>query len=408
MIQDYFKIAYKNLWKKKTRSSLTIIGIFLAILTIFVLVSLSLGLKDYVDEQFELLGTDKFFIQPKGSSGGLGLPGGAVELSIDDAEIVEKVGGVDGATYLSFENGKIEFKEDPARYYFVIGIPNDDEKKEELFFEAVNLDVDEGRMLKEGDRKKILIGYNYKHRDLFSNPIVSGNKLKINNVEFEVVGVLEAIGNPQDDQQVYIPLEDLREIFGTGNRVDLIWVQIEKGADIEEIAERTEKKLKKFRDVDDKTIDFSVETPKEMVAIFNNILNILLAFLIGIGSISVIVGGIGIANTMYTSVLERNKEIGTMKAIGAKNSDILLIFVIESGILGLVGGGLGLLTGIIIAKSIEYVSAVLIGSDIIRASMNPYLLVGVLLFAFFIGIVSGLTPSYQASKLKPVDALRYE
>ena len=408
MIQDYFKMAYKNLWVRKTRSLLTILGIFLAILTIFVLVSLSLGLKGFVDEQFEMLGGNKFFIQPKGSVGGIGLPGGAVELTIDDVEIVEKVGGVGGVTYLSLENGKIEFKDDPARYYFVMGMPNEDPKKSDLFFEAINLDIDEGRMLKKGDRKKILIGYNYKYRNLFNSPVVSGNKLKINGIEFEVVGVLEAIGNPGDDQQVYIPLDDLKEIFDSGNRVDMIWVETEKGIDLEKVAERTEKKLKQFRDVDDKTIDFTLQTPKEMIAMFNNILNILLAFLIGIGSISILVGGIGIANTMYTSVLERNKEIGTMKAIGAKNSDILLIFVIEAGILGFVGGGLGLFAGIVIAKSVEYISAVLIGSDIIRASMNPYLLVGVLAFAFFIGVISGLTPSYQASKLRPVDALRYE
>jgi len=408
MIIDYFKIAYKNLLKKKARSLLTVTGIFLAILTIFVLVSLSLGLNDYVNEQFELLGTDKFFIQPKGTAAGLGLPGGAVELSRDDVEIVEKVGGISDATYLALENGKIEFKDDPARYYFVMGIPNDDGKKADLFFEAVDLDVDEGRMLKKGDRKKILVGYNYKYRDLFSKPVVAGNKLEINDVEFEVVGVLEAIGNPQDDQQVYIPLEDLKEIFDTGNRIDMIWVEVEKGSDLEQVAEKTEKELMDFRDVDEKTIDFSVQTPKELIATFTNILNILLAFLVGLGSISVIVGGIGIANTMYTSVLERNKEIGTMKAIGAKNSDILLIFVIESGILGLAGGFLGLVGGIIIAKSIEYIAAVIIGSDIIRASMDPYLLGGVLAFAFFIGVLSGLTPSYQASKLKPVDALRYE
>ena len=376
MIQDYFKIAWKNLYQRKTRSLLTIVGIFLAIVTIFGLVSLSLGLKDYVDEQFEMLGGNKFFVQPKGSPGIPGLQG-AVQLTLDDSEIVEKVAGVGGVTYLAFENGKIEFKDDPARYYFVMGIPNDDGKKGELFFEAVDLDVDEGRMLKNGDRKKILIGYNYKYRNLFSNPVVSGSKLDINGVEFEVVGVLEAIGNPSDDQQVYIPLDDLKEIFGTGDRVDMIWVEIEKGADLEQVAEKTEKRLKQFRNVDDKTIDFTVETPQEMIAMFNDILNILLAFLIGIGSISIIVGGIGIANTMYTSVLERNKEIGTMKAIGAKNSDILLIFVIESGVLGLIGGGLGLLVGIGIAKSIEYVSTVMIFSNIIRSSMNPYLLFGV-------------------------------
>jgi len=407
MIQDYFKIAYKNLWQRKTRSLLTIIGIFLAILTIFVLVSLSLGLKDYVDEQFEMLGGDKFFVQPKG---GPGIPGlqGAVEITMEDVEIVENVGGVDIVAYMTFDTGKIEFKDYPARFYFVIGIPTKDKKVGDLVFDASGLGVDEGRLLKPGDKKKIIMGYNYKYKNLYEKSVRVGNKIEINDVEFEVVGILEAVGNPGDDQQVYIPFEDFKEVFGSGERVDMIWVETEKSADLEQVAERTEKKLMKFRDVDDKTIDFSVETPKEMIEMFTNILNILLAFLIGIGSISVIVGGIGIANTMYTSVLERNKEIGTMKAIGAKNSDILLIFVIEAGILGLVGGALGLLIGIGIVKSIEYISTVIIGSNIIRASMNPYLLVGALLFAFFIGIISGLTPSYQASKLKPVDALRYE
>src|SRR4030042_5795853 len=121
MIQDYFKLAYKNLRVRKIRSLLTIIGIFLAILTIFILISLSLGLKGFVDEQFELLGTDKFFIQPKGTSG-VGISD-AVELTTEDVKIVEKVKGVEQATYFTMENAKIEFKDYPARYYFILGMP---------------------------------------------------------------------------------------------------------------------------------------------------------------------------------------------------------------------------------------------------------------------------------------------
>ena len=144
------------------------------------------------------------------------------------------------------------------------------------------------------------------------------------------------------------------------------------------------------------------------MATIGTVLNILTAFLVGIGAISLLVGGIVIANTMYTSVLERRKEIGTMKAVGARNSDILLVFVIEAGILGLLGGFLGLIVGIIVAKTIEYIAAVYIGSNMLRASLNPLLIIGSLAFAFLIGVVSGLAPSYQASKLKPVDTLRYE
>ncbi|MDD5192053.1 MAG: ABC transporter permease [Candidatus Nanoarchaeia archaeon] len=406
MIADYFKIAVKSLKQKKTRSMLTLLGIFLAIITIFVLMSLSLGLNDFVNEQFQMLGGNIFFIQPKGQAGAPGA-GGAVELTVDDANIVEKVNGVNRIAYAVVGNAKIGF-DNKNRYYLAMGIPLDNPDYIELFFDSMNLGIDEGRILRAGDKKKVVIGYNYKYKNLFDKPVKTGNKIKINDVEFEVIGVLDAIGNPGDDQNLYISYDDAKELFNSGNRVDMIDVEIKTGEDLKTVADRVERKLIKFRNVDEKTVDFTVQTPEELLSAFDTILNILTAFLVGIGSISVIVGGIGIANTMYTSVLERNKEIGTMKAIGARNSDILLIFVIEAGILGLIGGISGVIVGIIIAKSIEYVAAAYIGSNIIRASLNPILIVGSLLFALLIGIISGLTPSYQASKLKPVDTLRYE
>jgi len=405
MIKDYFRIAFRSLKERKARSILTVTGIFLAILTIFVLMSLSLGLNDFVNEQFEMLGTDKFFIQPRGQAGPPGA-GGAVELTLDDVDIINKVKGVDIATYFVIGNAKIGFNE-KTRYYMAIGLPAE-EREAELIFEASDLEVEDGRFLKDTDSKKILIGYNYKYRDLFGKPVNAGDTIELNGVEFEVVGILGAVGNPGDDQQVYISFEDFNGLFDSGDRVDIIYAQVKLGEDINEVANRAERKLMNFRDVDEKTKDFTVSTPEELLEMFGNILNILTVFLIGIGLISIIVGGIGIANTMYTSVLERQKEIGTMKAIGAKNSDILLIFVIESGILGLFGGLIGVVGGIIIAKGIEYVVLVYFGSNMLRASLNPIIIIGSLGFAFFIGLISGVLPSYQASKLKPVDALRYE
>jgi len=406
MINDFFKMAYRNLIKRKTRSLLTVLGIFLSILTIFVLLSLSLGLNEFVNEQFELLGTDKFFIQPKGQ---LGVPGsgGAVELTLDDVEVIEKVKGIETVTYMTIGNGKIEFNE-KIRYYYVIGLPTEDDTAMELVFEAADLGIEEGRDMKGGESKKILMGYNYKYKNLFGRPVHSGDTVKINGVEFEVVGIVDAVGNPGDDQQTYISFEDYQDLFDSGDRVDFIYAQIKIGEEMSEVAERAERKLMSFRDVDEKNIDFTILTPEELMATFNNILNILTAFLVGIGLISILVGGIGIANTMYTSVLERRREIGTMKAVGAKNSDIMLIFVIESGVLGLVGGLIGVGVGIVVAKAIEYVALVYVGSDMLRASMNPVIIMGCLVFAFTIGLVSGVLPSYQAGKLKPVDALRYE
>jgi len=112
-------------------------------------------------------------------------------------------------------------------------------------------------------------------------------------------------------------------------------------------------------------------------------------------------------NTMYTAVLERTKEIGTMKAVGAKNSDVLLIFLFESGLLGLVGGTIGIGIGIGLAKGVEYVLSTSVGS-FLQAHISWYLILGSLAFSFMIGTLSGVFPAMQASKLKPADALRYE
>jgi len=253
-----------------------------------------------------------------------------------------------------------------------------------------------------------MVGYNYKHKNLFDKPVNVGNKLELNGMEFEVIAIIEAVGNPGDDQQVYIGIEDFKELFGSGDRVDYMMVKIKPGEDIKEVAEATEKKLMKYRDVEEKTIDFTIMTPEELLETFGMVLNGITGFLILIGLISAVVGGIGIMNTMYTSILERQKEIGTMKAIGAKNSDILWIFVIEAGILGLIGGILGVVVGAGVGKLIEYIISVYVGSNLLRASLNPILIIFSLGFGFVVGVMSGLIPSYQASKLKPVDALRYE
>ncbi len=407
MIKDYFSLALKNLKVRKTRSLLTILGIFLGILTIFVLMSLSFGLRDFVNEQFELLGGDKFFVESKGQAGPPGASGSAVELTLDDVKEIEKINGIAEVSYFVVGNTKIGFK-DKTRYYLTIGVPSDDTRKFDLFFETFGLGADEGRLLKKSDRNKAILGYNYRHRDLFDKPVKAGDTITINNKNFEVVGILDAVGNPADDQQVYINIEDFKELFNSGDRIDFIMAQIKSGEDINKIAGQTENKLRKFRNVNEKTQDFTISTPEELLETFGVVLNGITGFLLIVALISAIVGGIGIANTMYTSVFERRREIGTMKAIGAKNSNILEIFVIESGILGLIGGILGVLIGILIAKSIEYVVVVYVGSNLLRASMNPWLIFISLGFGFVVGIISGFFPSYQASELKPVDALRHE
>ncbi len=403
MIQDYFTLAVRNLRKKKLRSSLTILGIFISIATIFILISLSLGLDSAIKEQFRILGTDKFFIMPKGQAGAPGA-GGAVELTTKDIDVIEKVAGVKAVSYYTAANAKIEFN-DEARYFMVAGFPLD---SADLLIESVNYKIDEGRFLKKGDIGKIMIGSQYKYNNFYKRPVATGDKITINGQDFKVVGILQSVGNPSDDQLVYMSIDDFRILFNTGDRVDQIIVQIKPGEDMTKVSEAVKKKLMSFRGVKEKTIDFSVMTPEELLSSFGIVLNIITTFLLGVAGISLLVGSIGIANTMYTSVLERTKEIGVMKAIGAKNSDILYIFVIESGLLGLVGGGIGILVGMVVGKIIEYIAVTQLGTNLLRVAFPWYLIVGCLLFAFIVGSLSGLLPARQGSGLKPANTLRYE
>ena len=403
MIQDSFNLALKNLRKRRLRSWLTMVGIIISVAIIFILISLSIGLQNAVTEQFEILGGDKFFIQPKGQ---LGPPqaGASVQLTKDDLKIVERTSGVKEATYITIGNGEIEFNKE-KRFFIVAGIPPDGMK---LYTSSGSLEVEEGKNIGKGDIGKIVIGNHYKTKNIFSKPVKAGDKFLINGKEFEVQGIFALIGNPDDDRNIIMLSDDFEELFGSGDRVDTIVVQINDGENINDIANSVERKLQRFRNVDDKTQDFTILTPEELLATFQTVLSVITLFLFGVAAISLIVGAINITNTMYTSVLERYKEIGLMKAIGAQNKDILSIFLIESGLLGLVGGVMGVIFGFGVSKLIEYIAVQQLGTKLLQAAAPLYLIIGCLAFAFLTGAISGLWPAWNASKVSAVDAIRYE
>jgi putative ABC transport system permease protein len=405
MIEDFFKISLRNLNHRKLRSLLTLLGIIISITTIFVLITTSISLSTAVEEQFRLIGTDKFYVQPRGQIAGPGSVG-ATELTIEDVETIERVSGVRAVSYMVIGSAKIEFK-DETRYLAITGMDAD---RSDLFFESGSIEAEEGRIFGNsgGDSGKVLTGYYFKHRNVFSEPVTVGDTLIINDREFDVKASLTAIGNAPDDKLIYMSIEDFRDLLDIPERIDVVIVQTEQGEDINEVAARVEKKLLSARDLKKENQDFSILTPEELLESIGNILNILTAFLLGVAGISLLVGGVGIANTMFTSVLERTKEIGIMKAIGSRNSDILLIFLIEAGLLGLIGGSIGILFGIGINELIEFIAVEYLGTTLLKMIISPYLVIGCLAFAFLSGALSGLWPAWRATKVKPVEALRYE
>jgi len=404
MISEYFNLSIKNLRKRGLRSWLTMLGIFISIATIFTLVSLSLGLQYAVQEQFRLLGSDKIFVQP--ATGFLGPPGsvGGTILTEKDVSFIKKINGVKDVSYFVAGNAKVEYS-NTERYMMVWGLPPD---SQDVYIETGSFKIEEGRFLEKVDKNSVIVGNHFKTKNLLGKPISAGSKITINGVSFKIRGVLELIGNPDDDSAIMIDLDSFRKLFDIPTRVDYIMVQTEEGADVIEVGNRIEIQLRKFRGVTEKTQDFNIFTPEELLGSFQSILGIITYFLVGVSAISLLVGAIGIANTMYTSVVERTREIGVMKAVGAKNSDITWIFLIESGLLGLVGAIIGVVLGLGIGFVIEYIAVNQLGTNLLQVASPWWLIAGCLAFGFLIGAISGTLPAIQASKTNVVDALRYE
>jgi putative ABC transport system permease protein len=189
---------------------------------------------------------------------------------------------------------------------------------------------------------------------------------------------------------------------------DYIIARMERGEDPTLMAARIKESLRRLRNVKEGEEDFSVQTTDDLRESFDAILSIIQVVLTGIALISLVVGAVGITNTMYTAVLERTKEIGIMKAVGARNEDILKIFLIESGLLGLMGGLVGVALGLGISYLASVIAAQALGSAIIKFVAPWWLIVGALVFGFVIGAAAGYLPARQAANMRPVDSLRYE
>ena len=394
MLIDYFLMAVNSIRHRKLRSWLTLVGIIIGVAAIISLMTVSRSLESTIEGQFEQFGANRIIISPKGFQG----PGTSSEgLTIKDVETVEKISGFKYVVPGIFVSTEVKYRKEVG-FTLVSGIPT---KNSEEFFVDSGVKLQEGRFIKEGDKFETVVGSRVME-DMFKNKLRLGSKIEIKGKEFKIVGVLKEIGNSQDDNQINIPLETSREIFDKPEDVDAIIAQVKSANDIPLLQEKIEKELERKRD----DTNFQVVTATQILEQINQVLGIMQFVLVGIAAISLVVGAIGIMNSMYTSVIERIREIGIMKAIGARNSDILSIFLVESGLIGLVGGIFGVIVGSAMALIIGQFSK---GAGfLLIVKIEPFVIIFGLLFALVVGILSGILPAYQASKLKPVDALRYE
>ncbi len=403
-MKDYFDLSVKNLRHRGIRSWLTLLGIFIGVMAVVSLISLGNGLQAAVGAQFGISSTEIITVQAGGISGA-GPPGTGVtnKLTRDDADAIERLSSVDMAIPRILASGKMEYN-NVLEFGFVMSLPEGEERK--VGYEILDIEAESGRLLKDGDTNEVILGYNFgANGDIFGEPIVVGKTVLIQDERFQVVGIIKKKGSFIFDNIVMMNEEPARNLFDYGEDVDIIAVRIKDKDLMEKAKEDIEKLLRNRRDVDIGKEDFEVSTPDTALETVNNVLGGVQAFIVIIASISILVGAVGIVNTMTTSVLERRKEIGVMKAIGAKNSQIFMQFLIESGLLGLAGGFIGVVLGVLIGIGGILMINNWIGAEV-ALSIDFVLVGGALVGSFLIGAIAGIVPAMNAANQNPVEALR--
>ncbi len=401
---DYLILALKNLRHRGIRSWLTLLGIFIGVTAVVALIGLGSGLQAAVGAQFGVSSTQALTVQAGGLNS-FGPPGsGAVnKLTRDDVDAISKLGTVEFATPRNLETTKIEYNDIVV---FSMAVSVDDAMEKEMY-ETMDIEARSGTMLLNDALGRIVIGNNLADgtKNGFDKDIATGDNVLVQDKRFRVVGILKKKGSFMLDNIVLMYQDDLDNLFDYGEEVDIIGVKVKSPDLMDRAKKEIEKLLRDRRDVDVGEEDFEVSTPDAILETVNSVLGGVKAFIIIIASISILVGALGIVNTMTTSVLERKKEIGIMKAIGGTNYQIFLQFFFESGMLGLIGGLVGITFGTLISFAGIIGINNFIGSELLP-TIDFMLISGALIGSFIVGATAGIIPAMNAAKQNPVEALR--
>ena len=393
---ELFQVAFKNLKAQRLRSFLTLIGVVIGIAAIVALISIGEGLNRSVSAQFEQLGTRNLMVLPGGGFAESVL----AKLRDEDVDTIEKVKGVNFAAAIYMTSQQVEYRGE-KKTVIVIGI--DPKKIDKLGYIGL-VDMAEGRPITQQDTTNVIIGGTFGEKimkeeiNLKESLIVSGTKLRIVGITKEAKNQFGAMFN----NAVMMNSDELKKISETEITPFRIIVDVLPGESLDDVKDRISSRLEKKHGKK----DFQVLSLQQIADIAGGVIGLISLVLIGIAAISLLVGGIGIMNTMLMAVMERTQEIGTMKAIGATTTKIISIFIIEAGMIGLAGGITGLLFGIGIANVIS-IAAEIAGLPL-TAVVTPELIAGALAFSMAVGMIAGVYPARRAAMLDPVEALRYE
>ncbi len=426
MFRDNIRLAFHNIRHRQVRSWLTILGIVVGVAAVVALISIGEGMQNSIEEQFEAIGYNTIILTPGGSTdqasgsasrmGGFKALFGGGEPAVVDISVLDRLPQVLHFGAQRVETGMIASENlDGQAFLRITGLTYGMTDYFNAYFNGFS--VAQGRDFDRSDQFVIVLGAQVA-TDL---GVVVGDAVQIEMTDFEVIGILESTATEGKgsggamtfrgmDTGLFVPIESLETLYGGEGKISQALVEVTDQTDVVEASQAIKNLFSQFE------TPIQTITAEEMSEQMKSAMASIQMTLTAIAAISLLVGAIGVMNTMFTSVLERTREIGIMKAIGAKDKHVLSLFLIESGLLGIIGGAIGVLAGVAISSLAGGVlsGALAVGpgsggvSVSFAASYSPWLIIGALLASFVLGAIAGVLPARRGAKLRPVEALRYE
>lgn len=394
--------ALESVASNKLRSGLTVLGIVIGVAAVIAMLAIGNGTQESITSQIESIGANQLFVFPGGDAG---IP---EDLTLEDGDAIADTDSVLAVAAVTSGNYTISTSEE--------SVSNSVNGVTANYFEVQNVSIADGSSITQANIDNTdtvaLIGSETAD-DLFGTQTgLVGESIRINNKPFTIIGVLKEEGGNgfgSSDSKAIVPFSTFKSYLSRGDGMDSVsqlYVQATSAETVSQAEDDISRILRSRHFSNLGEDDFTVMNTQDMVDVVTSVTDTLTLFLGGIAGISLVVGGIGIMNIMLVSVIERTKEIGLRKAMGARKMDILAQFLVESLILSLVGGFLGIVLGWGIAQIVSQI-AISSGSQLNAVvSLNSILLATI--FSASVGIFFGLYPANRAASLEPVEALRSE
>ena len=403
---ESLKIALAAIKANKSRGVLTTLGIVIGILAVITTMTAANGLGNTFRESISALGSDVLYVsrRPWIMTGNFFQFRNRKNLGLKEAQkLEESLKNALAINPTTNTNKNIKYKSTTLEGITIIGTTD----KHMMVTASV---PDQGRFLTAFEvqfKKQVcVIGAEIKER-LFEEVDPINKKIKLGRFKYRVVGVMEKqgsagfFGGPNFDRQVFVPITSFMKSYGGNNRDFNIAVKAPPNISLANFEYEVVGEMRKIRKLKPtQEDDFSINQMNQLVGAYNNVMGVIVLIGIVITGISLFVGGIGVMNIMFVSVTERTREIGIRKAIGAKRRSILTQFLFESSTICLIGGFIGLV--------LAFGVTALISKFLMPASISMPIVMVAILVSVFTGVLSGFIPAFKASKLKPIEALRYD